>query len=71
MFDFDDQTVMGDEARLYWLAVLHEEIQSELIVGMALEQMSERRFLGILKKMRKLSDAAELSNGSPIVNRKM
>ena len=71
MYDYNDETVCGDEARLYWLAVVHEEIQSELIVGMTAEQMSDNRFRGILKKVRRLMDCAEISSGAPIVNKKM
>ena len=71
LYDYEDETVYGDEARLYWLAVLHEEVQSELIVGLSMEQMSDKRFKGILMKVRRLIDCAEISSGAPIVNKKM
>ena len=56
----------GDEARMYWLGVIHDELTAALAAAHSIQELSPRRFEFVLNKIVNLCNTAVISNGNTI-----
>lgn len=66
MFDTEPQQIVGDDARLYWLGVIYDELASEISAATATQELSQARFQYTLRKLNNLIRTASQSDGSEI-----
>jgi hypothetical protein len=60
------EDVQGDDARIYWLTVLFDEIAGEMDNCMATGTLPKSRFDHVLKKFTAIANVAYISNGAKI-----
>jgi len=66
MFDTEPQQIVGDDARLYWLGVIYDELASEISAATVTQELSQARFQYTLRKLNNLIRTASKSDGSVI-----
>jgi hypothetical protein len=66
MFDHEPQMLIGDDARLYWLGVIYDELAGEISAATATNELSQARFQYVLRKMNQIIRTASKSDGSEI-----
>lgn len=66
MFDTEPQVVQGDDARLYWLGVIYDELAGEISAATSTQELSQARFQYVLRKLNGIIRTASQSDGSPI-----
>lgn len=66
MFDNEPQQLVGDDARLYWLGVIYDELAGEISAATATQELSQARFQYTLRKLNNLIRTASQSDGSEI-----
>lgn len=54
----------GDEARMYWLGIIHDELTGELAAAHSTQELSEARFEFVLQKVVNLCNTAVLAGGA-------
>lgn len=64
--DYEPRELVGDDARLYWLGVIYDELAGEISAATATNELSQARFQYVLKKMNQLLRTAATSDGSII-----
>ena len=65
MFTLEDD-IQGDEARIYWLTMLFDEIAGEMDNCIETGSLSKSRFDHVLKKFTAIANVAYISNGAKI-----
>lgn len=66
MFDSEPETLIGDDARVYWLGVIYDELAGEISAATATQELSQARFQYILRKLNGIIRTASQSDGSVI-----
>lgn len=66
MFDSEPQTLTGDDARMYWLGVIYDELAGEISAATATQELSQARFQYVLRKLNGVIRTASQSDGSAI-----
>lgn len=66
MFDREPDTLIGDDARMYWLGVIYDELAGEISAATATQELSQARFQYVLRKMNQIIRTASTSDGSEI-----
>lgn len=66
MFDRETSMLIGDEARMYWLGVIFDELAGEISAATATQELSQARFQYVLRKMNQIIRTASKSDGSEI-----
>jgi hypothetical protein len=66
MFDSEPETLTGDDARVYWLGVIYDEVAGEISAATATQELSQARFQYILRKLNGIIRTASKSDGSVI-----
>lgn len=66
MFETEPEMLQGDDARLYWLGVIYDELAGEISAATATQELSQARFQYILRKLNGVIRTASQSDGSPI-----
>lgn len=66
MFDTEPQQLVGDDARIYWLGVIFDELAGEISAATSTQELSQARFQYILKKLNGIIRTASKSDGSII-----
>jgi len=66
MFDRETSMLIGDEARMYWLGVIFDELAGEISAATATQELSQARFQYVLRKMNQIIRTASQSDGSEI-----
>ena len=66
MFDSEPQTLTGDDARMYWLGVIYDELAGEISAATATQELSQARFQYVLRKLNGIIRTASQSDGSVI-----
>jgi hypothetical protein len=66
MFDRETSVLIGDEARMYWLGVIFDELAGEISAATATQELSQARFQYVLRKMNQIIRTASQSDGSEI-----
>lgn len=66
MFDNEPETLTGDDARVYWLGVIYDELAGEISAATATQELSQARFQYILRKLNGIIRTASQSDGSVI-----
>jgi len=66
MFDSEPETLTGDDARVYWLGVIYDELAGEISAATATQELSQARFQYILRKLNGIIRTASQSDGSVI-----
>ena len=66
MFDSEPETLTGDDARVYWLGVIYDELAGEISAATATQELSQARFQHILRKLNGIIRTASQSDGSVI-----
>lgn len=66
MFDREPETLIGDDARMYWLGVIYDELAGEISAATATQELSQARFQYVLRKMNQIIRTASTSDGSEI-----
>ena len=66
MFDTEPRTIVGDDARMYWLGVIYDELAGEISAATATQELSQARFQYVLRKMNQIIRTASKSDGSEI-----
>jgi hypothetical protein len=61
-----DEDIQGDEARIYWLTMLFDEIAGEMDNCMTTGTLTKSRFDHVLKKFTAIANVAYISNGAKI-----
>lgn len=64
--DPEPRELVGDDARLYWLGVIYDELVGEMSAATATQELSQARFQYILKKMNQIIRTASTSDGAVI-----
>jgi len=64
--DIEAQEIVGDQARMYWLGVIYDELAGEISAATATQELSQARFQYILKKLNGIIRTASKSDGSAI-----
>ena len=59
-----DDTLSGDEARMYWLGVIHDELTGELAAAHSTQELSKARFEFTLQKIVNLCNTAVVAGGA-------
>jgi hypothetical protein len=66
MFDRETSMLIGDDARMYWLGVIFDELAGEISAATATQELSQARFQYVLRKMNQIIRTASQSDGSEI-----
>lgn len=66
--EFEQTELTGDNARLYWLGVIYDELAGEISAATSIQELSQARFQYILRKLNNLIRTASQSDGSAISN---
>lgn len=66
MFDRETSMLIGDEARMYWLGVIFDELAGEISAATATQELSQARFQYVLRKINQIVRTASQSDGSEI-----
>jgi|13_taG_2_1085334.scaffolds.fasta_scaffold01160_21 hypothetical protein len=66
LFDSEPETITGDDARVYWLGVIYDELAGEISAATATQELSQARFQYILRKLNGIIRTASQSDGSVI-----
>lgn len=66
MFASEPQELLGDDARLYWLGVIYDELAGEISAATATQELSQARFQYVLRKLNGIIRTASQSDGSVI-----
>jgi hypothetical protein len=66
MFGSEPETLTGDDARVYWLGVIYDELAGEISAATATQELSQARFQYILRKLNGIIRTASQSDGSVI-----
>lgn len=67
MFDgIEPRELTGDDARLYWLGVIYDELAGEISAATSIQELSQARFQYILRKLNGIIRTASQSDGSAI-----
>ncbi len=66
MFDRETSMLIGDEARMYWLGVIYDELAGEISAATATQELSQARFQYVLRKMNQIIRTASRSDGAEI-----
>ena len=66
MFDRETSMLIGDEARMYWLGVIFDELAGEISAATATQELSQARFQYVLRKLNQILRTASQSDGSVI-----
>ena len=66
LFESEPETITGDDARVYWLGVIYDELAGEISAATATQELSQARFQYILRKLNGIIRAASQSDGSVI-----
>ena len=67
MFDHTEpRELTGDDARLYWLGVIYDELAGEISAATSIQELSQARFQYILRKLNGIIRTASQSDGSAI-----
>jgi hypothetical protein len=64
MFVEPDDSIQGDDARMYWLGVIHDELTGELAASHSTGELSQKRFEFTLQKVVNLCNTAVLAGGA-------
>jgi hypothetical protein len=64
--DHEPRELVGDDARLYWLGIIYDELAGEISAATATNELSQARFQYVLKKMNQLLRTAATSDGAII-----
>lgn len=64
--DPEPRELVGDDARLYWLGVIFDELAGEISAATATQELSQARFQYVLRKLNQLIRTASTSDGSII-----
>lgn len=64
--DPEPRELVGDDARLYWLGVIYDELAGEISAATATQELSQARFQYVLRKLNQLIRTASTSDGSVI-----
>ena len=64
--DIEPEQVVGDQARMYWLGVIYDELAGEISAATATQELSQARFQYILRKLNGIIRTASQSDGSAI-----
>lgn len=59
-----EDSIQGDEARMYWLGVIHDELTGELAASHSTGELSKARFEFTLKKVVNLCNTAAVAGGA-------
>jgi len=59
-----DDSIQGDEARMYWLGVIHDELTGELSAAHSTGELSQARFEFTLQKVVNLCNTAVTAGGA-------
>lgn len=66
LFESEPETITGDDARVYWLGVIYDELAGEISAATATQELSQARFQYILRKLNRIIRTASQSDGSVI-----
>lgn len=66
LFESEPETITGDDARVYWLGVIYDELAGEISAATAIQELSQARFQYILRKLNGIIRTASQSDGSVI-----
>ena len=66
MFGSEPETLTGDDARVYWLGVIYDELAGEISAATVTQELSQARFQYILRKLNGIIRTASQSDGSVI-----
>ena len=66
MFDSEPETLIGDDARVYWLGVIYDDLAGVISAATATQELSQARFQYILRKLNGIIRTASQSDGSVI-----
>lgn len=66
LFESEPETITGDDARVYWLGVIYDELAGEISAATATQELSQARFQYILRKLNGIIRTASQSDGSVI-----
>ena len=66
LFDSEPETITGDDARVYWLGVIYDELAGEISAATATQELSQARFQYILRKLNGIIRTDSQSDGSVI-----
>ena len=64
--EFEQTELTGDNARLYWLGVIYDELAGEITAATSIQELSQKRFQYVLRKLNNLIRTASQSDGSAI-----
>jgi len=64
--DPEPRELIGDDARLYWLGIIYDEVAGEISAATATNELSQARFQYVLQKINQLIRTASTSDGSVI-----
>jgi len=64
--DPETRELVGDDARLYWLGVIYDELAGEISAATATQELSQARFQYVLRKLNQILRTASQSDGSVI-----
>jgi hypothetical protein len=59
-----DDSIQGDDARMYWLGVIHDELTGELAASHSTGELSQKRFEFTLQKVVNLCNTAVIAGGA-------
>lgn len=62
--DHDSEGLQGDDARMYWLGVIHDELTGELSAAHSTQELSQARFEFTLRKVVNLCNTAAVAGGA-------
>ena len=66
LFESEPETITGDDARVYWLGIIYDELAGEISAATATQELSQARFQYILRKLNGIIRTASQSDGSVI-----
>ena len=69
--DIETEDIVGDQARMYWLGVIYDELAGEISAATATQELSQARFQYILRKLNGIIRTASQSDGSVITQEVM
>ncbi len=61
-----NEDLQGDDARIYWLSVINDEIAGSLEQAIMLNRLDQQEFERILRKTYALANTAFLAGGNKI-----
>lgn len=64
--DIEQAEISGDQARMYWLGVIYDELAGEISAATSTQELTQARFQYILKKLNSIIRTASKSDGSAI-----